>query len=180
MVSSVTACQGIIASSLRALVGSLAPSVSVVAEMTFESNEKFELNKVPKQLIISVSKGSKVVSIVNPLPQVAKQLVTVTVDSPIVAVSFPTIQFYMTFDLCPRPGQVTNASDVNVMCQVSPIWNNGGVSVDGYRLTFLVTIPPLGWAHYTLSQQEGVACTRATIQLLNTGPIERWGIDFVT
>ncbi len=86
-----TSCQSIIASSLRALVGKLAPSPDVVMEMTFEPNEKFELKKVPKQLIISVMQGSKVVSLVNPLPQVARQLVTVVVNSPNVIVSVSII-----------------------------------------------------------------------------------------
>ena len=87
MLSSITACQGIISAALKALTTNTAPSPDVVMEMTFEPNEKFELKQVPQESIISVTEGPKIVSFVNPLPQVAKQLVTVTVNSPKVMVS---------------------------------------------------------------------------------------------
>ncbi len=87
MLSSIIACQGIISSALKELTTSTAPSPDVVMEMTFEPNEKFALSQVPQESIISVTEGPKIISFVNPLAQVAKQLVTVVVNSPTVTVS---------------------------------------------------------------------------------------------
>ncbi|XP_064388295.1 alpha-mannosidase 2x-like [Halichondria panicea] len=152
MLSSITACQGIISAALKALTTNTAPSPDVVMEMTFEPNEKFELKQVPQESIISVTEGPKIVSFVNPLPQVAKQLVTVTVNSPKVMVS--------------------NSSDASVACQLSPVWSNGVIAMDTYRLSFPVVVPPLGFSHYQLSQQGGVACVPANVQYINMGPIQ--------
>ena len=54
--------------------------------MTFKPHESFGLRKIAQHEKVQVFDGSKVVTVVNPLTQVAKQLVTINVDSPAVTV----------------------------------------------------------------------------------------------
>ena len=87
VVSAVTACQGILSAAMKSLVVSSAPVPDVVKAMTFDPTEKYEVKKMAEHSIISLLDGSKVLTFVNPLPQTAKQIVTVMVDSHTVTVS---------------------------------------------------------------------------------------------
>ena len=75
---------------MKSLVVSSAPVPDVVKAMTFDPTEKYEVKKVAEHSIISLHDGSKVLTFVNPLPQTAKQIVTVMVNSYTVTVSVIT------------------------------------------------------------------------------------------